>query len=70
MQHANIDVNTEILLGKPVVRGTRISVELIVRKLGEGATHAELLEAYPRLTADDIRACLVYAADAVAHEPH
>jgi uncharacterized protein (DUF433 family) len=68
MQHVRIEINPEVLLGKPVVRGTRIPVELIVRKLGEGATEAELLDAYPRLKADDIRACLTYAADTLAHE--
>jgi uncharacterized protein (DUF433 family) len=68
MQQARIEVNPDILLGKPVVRGTRVPVELIVLKLGEGATEAELLEAYPRLTVDDIRACLIYAADSLAHE--
>ena len=56
------------MLGKPVVRGTRIPVELLLRKLAEGATTGELLDAYPRLSEDDVRACLAYAADAIAHE--
>jgi uncharacterized protein (DUF433 family) len=56
------------MLGKPVIRDTRIPVELIVRKLGEGATEADLLDAYPRLTQEDIRAALAYAADSLAHE--
>ena len=63
-----IIVDPNVMLGKPVIRGTRIPVELIVRKMGEGATEADLLEAYPSLTADDIRAALAYAADALAHE--
>jgi uncharacterized protein (DUF433 family) len=50
------------------VRGTRISVESILRKLSEGATEADLLDAHPRLTHDDIQAVLRYAADAVGHE--
>jgi uncharacterized protein (DUF433 family) len=54
--------------GKPVVRDTRIPVELLLRKLAEGATVSDLLDAYPRLTEDDIRACLAYAADMIAHE--
>jgi uncharacterized protein (DUF433 family) len=58
-----IEINPEVLLGKPVIRGTRIPVELIVRKLSEGATEADLLDAYPRLTVDDIQAALKYAAD-------
>jgi uncharacterized protein (DUF433 family) len=54
--------------GKPVIRGTRIPVELLLRKLAEGATTADLLDTYPRLTLDDVRAALDYAADAIAHE--
>jgi uncharacterized protein (DUF433 family) len=56
------------MLGKPVVRGTRITVELILRKLGEGATERDLLEAYPQLTKEDIQAAITYAADTLAHE--
>ncbi len=63
-----IEVNPRVMLGKPVIRGTRIPVELILRKLSEGATEEELLDAYPRLTPDDIRAALAYAADTLAHE--
>ena len=61
-------IDPKVMLGKPVIRGTRITVEMIVRKLAEGATEADLLDGYPRLTPEDIRAALVYAADAVAHE--
>ena len=57
-----IEVNPRVMLGKPVIRGTRVTVELILRKLSEGATEAELLDAYPRLTRDDIRAAIGYAA--------
>lgn len=55
-------------MGKPVIRGTRIPVELLIRKLSEGATEDELLDAYPRLTKKDIKAALAYAADTLAHE--
>ncbi len=61
-------MSPSVMLGKPVVRGTRIPVELLLRKLAEGATTADLLDAYPRLTAEDIRAALAYAADSLAHE--
>jgi uncharacterized protein (DUF433 family) len=64
----HIEVNPDIMLGKPVIRGTRIPVELIIRKLGEGASEADLLDAYPRLKQEDIRAALAYAADSLAHE--
>ena len=65
---SRIETNPQVLMGKPVVAGTRIAVELILRKLAEGATEADLLDAYPKLTAEDIRACLEYAADTIAHE--
>jgi uncharacterized protein (DUF433 family) len=63
-----IEINPDVMLGKPVIRGTRIPVELILRKPGEGATEADLLDAYPRLTREDIHAAPGYAADSVAHE--
>jgi uncharacterized protein (DUF433 family) len=63
-----IEINPEIMLGKPVIRGTRIPVELVLRKLAEGATEAELLDAYPTLTRDGIKAALEYAAKTIAHE--
>ena len=63
-----IEVNPDVMLGKLVIRDTRIPVELIVRKLGEGATEADLLDAYPRWTQEDIRAALAYTADSLAHE--
>lgn len=63
-----IEINPEVLLGKPVIRGTRIPVEMLLRKLAEGATADEILAAYPRLTREDIQAALAYAADSIAHE--
>jgi uncharacterized protein (DUF433 family) len=63
-----ITIDRKVMLGKPVIRGTRIPVELILRKLSEGATEADLLDAYPRLTRDDIQAAIGYAADTLAHE--
>jgi len=61
-----ITIDRTVMLGKPVIAGTRIPVELILRKLSEGTTEAELLEGYPRLTREDIAATLAYAADVVA----
>ena len=66
--HDRIEINPKIMLGKPVIRGTRIPVELIVRKLAEGADEKALAQAYPKLTAADIQAALLYAADSLAHE--
>ena len=65
---SRIEINPAVMLGKPVIRGTRIPVELILRKLSEGATEQDLLDAYPRLTRADIQAALAYAADMLAHE--
>lgn len=57
-----IELNPEVLAGKPVVKGTRLAVEFIVDLLAEGWTEAGILKNYPTLTADDIRACLQYAS--------
>ncbi len=63
MSAANrIEVNPRIMLGKPVIRGTRIPVELILRRLSEGATIEDLLDAYPSLHREDVHAALAYAA--------
>lgn len=56
------------MLGKPVIRGTRITVESILRKLSEGATLEYFRDAYPHLTAEDIHAATAYAADMIADE--
>ena len=63
-----IEIDPQVMIGKPVIRNTRIPVELIIRKLSEGATESDLLDAYPRLTREDIRAALAFAADWMAHE--
>jgi uncharacterized protein (DUF433 family) len=63
-----VEIDPSVMQGKPVIRGMRIPVELLLRKLAEGAAIEDLLDAYPKLTADDIRAALGYAADTVAHE--
>jgi uncharacterized protein (DUF433 family) len=63
-----IEINPKVMLGKPVIRGTRIPVELILRKLSEGGTEKDLLDAYPKLTREDIQTAMRYAADTLAHE--
>lgn len=67
-QTNRVEINPNVMVGKPVIRGTRIPVELVLRRLAEGATEADLLDAYPRLTREDIHAAIHYAADAVALE--
>jgi uncharacterized protein (DUF433 family) len=63
-----IEMSADVMLGKPVVRGTRVTVELILPKLSEGTSEADLLDAYPHLSEADVRAAIKYAADVVAHE--
>ena len=63
-----IEANPEIMLGKPVIKGTRIPVELIVRKLGEGSTIENLLDGYPNLSRDAVMAALIYAANTIGNE--
>jgi uncharacterized protein (DUF433 family) len=58
-----IAIDPDVCFGKPCIRGTRIWVSLIVDNLAEGVTEEELLEAYPQLKAEDIRAALAYAAE-------
>jgi len=62
-----IELNPEVMLGKPVIRGTACPWNSCCAKLAEGATIADLLDACPRLHADDVRAALEYAADTIAH---
>jgi uncharacterized protein (DUF433 family) len=64
----HIESNPDILYGKPVIKNTRIPVDLILEKLATGDTTEELIEAYPKLTRDDIAACLLFAADSIKNE--
>ena len=69
MNYTNrIHADHRIMLGKPVVKGTRITVEMLLRKLSEGATTDDLLTMYPTLTADDILAVFQYASSVLAGE--
>lgn len=63
-----ITASHDIMLGKPVIKGTRITVELILRKLADGATTADLMAMYPHLQEADVLAALSYAADVLATE--
>ena len=67
-QHDRIERAREVMAGKPVIRGTRITVEQILRKLGAGMTTEEILADHPRLTLRDIRAAEAFAADYLADE--
>jgi uncharacterized protein (DUF433 family) len=64
----HIETDPEKLYGKPVIINTRIPVDLILEKLASGDTINDLVEAYPKLTIDDISACLLFAADSIKNE--
>jgi uncharacterized protein (DUF433 family) len=68
MSHARIEMNPDIMGGKPVVRGTRVPVELVLRKLGAGMSPESIVVDRPRLTHDDIHAAQAFAADYLADE--
>ena len=63
-----IESNAGVMLGKPVIKGTRITVALILKKLSEGATQKQILEAYPSLSETAINAALAYASDVISNE--
>lgn len=63
-----ITFNKDVLYGKPLIRGLRISVEMILELLARGATEEEILQDYPQLQPDDLRAALLYAHHMVARE--
>ncbi|HMN73964.1 MAG TPA: DUF433 domain-containing protein [Rhodoblastus sp.] len=66
--HPRISLDPDILSGKPVIRGTRLSVEFILGLLADGWNDAEIRKNYPSLEQEDIRACLAYARDVVGSE--
>jgi uncharacterized protein (DUF433 family) len=67
-RHERIVMDPRVMTGKPTIKATRITVELILRKLGAGMTSEEIREDHPRLTADDVRAAQAFAADYLADE--
>jgi uncharacterized protein (DUF433 family) len=63
-----IAIDPSVLVGKPVIRGTRISVEFVLGLMAERWSEADILEAYPGLAVEDIQACLAYARDVMSSE--
>ena len=61
-------IDPEILVGKPVIKGTRLAVEFIIDLLAQGWSESEILENYPRITRQDIQACLKYASETLKAE--
>lgn len=64
----HIVADHRVMLGKPVIKGTRITVELILRKLAQGATPQDLIQMYPHITSEDISAVFLYTAEVLANE--
>ena len=64
----HIEINPRILMGKPVIKGTRISVELILEKLSAGETEDQILQAHPHITKENIKAALAFAAQSLKGE--
>ena len=62
-----ITTDANVMLGKPVIQGTRLTVELILERLASGCTLEQLVASYPGITAEDVQACLAYVAEAVEH---
>lgn len=68
VKHDRIESNPDVMFGKPVIKGTRITVEQVLRKLGAGMAPQDILRDHPRLVLDDIRAAEAFAADYLADE--
>jgi uncharacterized protein (DUF433 family) len=66
--HERIEINLEIMGGKPVIRGTHLPVEIVLRKLGAGMTCEAIMADHSRVTTEDIRAAQAFAADYLADE--
>jgi uncharacterized protein (DUF433 family) len=67
-EHPRITLNPDVLAGKPVIRGTRLSVEFIIGLMADGWAEADILQSYPGVTHEDIIACLAYARDMLGSE--
>ena len=67
-EQTRITLDPKVLAGKPVIRGTRLSVEFIIGLMADGWTEADILANYSGITRDDIMACLAYARDALSSE--
>ncbi|MDX2142920.1 MAG: DUF433 domain-containing protein [Rhodospirillaceae bacterium] len=67
-QHPRISLSADVLSGKPVIRGTRLSVEFVIGLMADGWSEADILKNYPDLTHEDVVACLAYARDTLNSE--
>ena len=67
-EHPRIILDSNVLVGKPIIRGTRLSVEFVIGLLADGWSEGDILANYPGLTRDDVLACLAYARDTLSSE--
>ena len=70
MTGKGIHSDPAIMVGKPVIKGTRVTVEAVLRLLGEGASPENVVEAFPNISVDDVRAAQLYAADVLSDWKH
>jgi uncharacterized protein (DUF433 family) len=68
-EHPRIESNPAVMLGKPVIRGTRITVEIILRRIADGFSVEDIIEDYPNVTRQDVLDAVTYAADLIARQP-
>ncbi len=67
-EHPRIAIEPDVLAGKPIIRGTRLSVEFVIGLMADGWSEADILDNFPGVVHDDIIACLAYARDALSSE--
>ncbi|MFZ0610328.1 MAG: DUF433 domain-containing protein [Xanthobacteraceae bacterium] len=68
IEHPRIALDSKVLVGKPVIQGTRIAVEFIIGLMADGWSEVDILKSYPGIAHEDIIACLAYARDALSSE--
>lgn len=66
MDHPRISQNPRVMMGKPVIRGTRVTVEILLRLLGGGLSVEEVVDCYPGISAEDVHAAQAFAADSLS----
>jgi uncharacterized protein (DUF433 family) len=67
-EHPRIALDPDVLAGKPVIRGTRLSVEFVIGLMADGWSEGDILGNYPGIVHDDVTACLAYARDTLSSE--
>jgi uncharacterized protein (DUF433 family) len=68
MKHERIEMRPDVMAGKPVIKGTRVPVDMILSELGAGMTPTEIADEHPTITLDDIRAAQAFAADYIRND--